>query len=53
MIINAVVALPPEALNVSQPHNPRMKSRMRPFKMCWPGNVCGFFKMALQFSRTR
>ena len=47
--MNAVVALPPEALNVSQPHKPRMTSRMRPFKIFWPGKVCGFSNFPSSF----
>ncbi len=49
MTMNAVMALPPEALNVSQPHKPRITSRIRPFRMFWPGNVCGFSNFPSSF----
>ena len=49
MTMNAVLALPPEALNVSQPHSPRMTSRMRPFRKFWPGKVCGFSNFPSSF----
>ena len=46
--MNAVTALPPVALNVSQPHRPRITSKIRPFRMFWPGNVMRLFKFSLQ-----
>ena len=47
--MNAVTALPPVALNVSQPHRPRITSRIRPFRKFWPGNVCGFSNFPSSF----
>ena len=49
MTMNAVLALPLDALNVSQPHNPRITSKMRPFRKFWPGNVCGFSNFPSSF----
>ena len=47
--MNAVTALPPVALNVSQPHKPRITSKIRPFRKFWPGNVCGFSNFPSSF----
>ena len=47
--MNAVTALSPVALNVSQPHRPRITSKIRPFRKFWPGKVCGFSNFPSSF----
>ena len=49
MTTNAVMALPAVELNVSQPHKPRITSKIRPFRKFWPGNVCGFSNFPSSF----
>ena len=47
--MNATMALWPVALNVSQPHRPRITSKIRPFRKFWPGKVCGFSNFPSSF----
>ncbi len=47
--MKATTALWPVALNVSQPHKPRITSKIRPFRKFWPGNVCGFSNFPSSF----
>ena len=46
--MNAIVALPPEALNVSQPHKPRITSKIRPLRNVLAGERHRLFKFSLQ-----
>ena len=46
---NAGVAAAAVALTVSQPQRPRITSKMRPFRMFWPGKVMGFSNLPSSF----